>query len=282
MEKYHQVPSFLNEALDMSEHVEANTINLAEAGVEPNVLYNNSSYPVTTTSRTDTPKALPLATYDTENTVVRNAELVELSYDKMESVIRGHRNALVNAEALRASFDFSPSSNGTYTPVLGTSGAVANSFKMITENDIIDLADKFDQIDAPDEGRILVLHPTHFNQLVKTSEVLKQQQGYRNAGVIDRLVLNLFGFKIHKYRGAAVFNKTTGVKAAYGATAAPSTDTIASFAFVNTEVMKAVGTTDMFATLKDPAQRGDIIGFQQRFIALPLRNKYQGAIYSAV
>ena len=44
--------------------------------------------------------------------------------------------------------------------------------------------------------------------------------------------------------------------------------------------MKADGTVDVFAKYNDPDQKGDVINFQKRFIALPLRSKGLGAIYS--
>lgn len=55
---------------------------------------------------------------------------------------------------------------------------------------------------------------------------------------------------------------------------------MASIAWIKTEVMRATGDTDVFHREKDPEARGDILGYQQRFTALPLRNKYIGAIYS--
>lgn len=42
--------------------------------------------------------------------------------------------------------------------------------------------------------------------------------------------------------------------------------------------MKADGTIDMFARIDDPEERGTIVGFQKRFIAMPIRNKGIGAI----
>ena len=45
--------------------------------------------------------------------------------------------------------------------------------------------------------------------------------------------------------------------------------------------MRALGTFDMFERLKDPEQKGDIINFQMRGIALPKRNKMIASIYSA-
>ena len=44
--------------------------------------------------------------------------------------------------------------------------------------------------------------------------------------------------------------------------------------------MRAMGTTEVFAKYKDPEQRGDILGYQQRFTALPIRGKYIATLYS--
>ena len=118
---------------------------------------------------------------------------------------------------------------------------------------------------------------------MRTSATLKEQRYRQQAGTIQRTVLELAGFRIYRFRGDAVYNKSTGVKKAWGAAATPATDTVASFAFVNEEVMKAMGTTDMFyrAKAENPEHRADVMGFQQHFLAMPMRNKYTGAIYSA-
>lgn len=284
MEKYDQVPSFLNVAgiQDMSALVENNTINLAEAGVDPDVLVNNTTYPIAINERTDTALALPLDFFDTVNTVVRNSEAVQLAYNKMESVIRRHRQSLVNKTAGKASHAITPTQDGAFTPVIGTTGADnGSSFKLITEADVFKLAGAFDLNDAPDGERYLVLHSKHFNELVENSQTLKEQRYRLPSGNVGRELMELAGFKILRYSSEAIFNKSTGVKKAYGAAAAPTTDTISSFAFVASEVMKAMGSVEMFSTLADPGARGDIVGFQQRFLSMPLRNKYLGAIYSA-
>jgi hypothetical protein len=275
LEKFYPDSSFMNEAKDYSAFVEYNTINLADAGVDPNVLVNNSAYPVPFAQRTDVPVALPLDTYDTEGTVVRNVEEIETAYDKMASVVAGHKSALLLRQSSKAAHAFAPASNGANTPVLATTGAADGSFKKITLDDVLKLRAKFDGVDAPYEGRVLVLHPDHYIHLMSEDKNLFKAFTQEKPG------FNLFGFKVYTFSKTPVFNKSTGAKAGFGAAAAPSTDTISSVAFCNTEVMKAMGTVEMFARLKDPEQRGDIIGFQQRFLALPLRNKGIGAIYSA-
>lgn len=44
--------------------------------------------------------------------------------------------------------------------------------------------------------------------------------------------------------------------------------------------MKADGTVHMYAKYDDPEERGTIVGFDKRFIAVPIRNKGIGAIVS--
>jgi hypothetical protein len=282
MEQYNADISWMADVEDMSEWVENNTINLAEAGVNPEVLINNTVYPVAFAERTDLPLALPLDYLDTEGTVIRNARKTELAYNKMASVNRGHSVALQQMGARRAAYFFSPAADDDNTPVLPTSGGDNGAgLCYITEDDILQLSSRFDDINAPRDQRVLVLHSKHLNELAKNSATLKAQQAYQGAvGSISKEVGNLFGFKIWVYNSSVVYNRNTGAKPAFGAAAA-GTDAPSSFAFVKGEVMKAIGDYDFFYRLNDPEQKGDIINYQQRFVALPKRNKYIGAIYSA-
>ena len=90
----------------------------------------------------------------------------------------------------------------------------------------------------------------------------------------------LFGFALYTFSQLPYYNATTGQKVAFG-TATSDTDTQCSLFYCANEVMRADGDIEVFARYKDPEQRGDLIGFQKRFTALPIRNKYQAAIYSA-
>lgn len=283
LEKYRQSLAWMSGIeLDMTAFVDNNKINLQEAGVDPGVLVNNTVYPIPVEDIDDLPVSIELDTFDTKTTVIRNAESVQYSYDKLEVILRRHRQSLEQAEALKASHAFAPVSNTELTPVIATTGGDNGSgFRFITEDDVFRLAERYDDIDAPQENRHLVLHSRMWNELVRTSPTLKEQRYRMQPGVVGRNFLELAEFKIWKYRGAAVYNKTTGTKKAYGAAAAPATDTISSFAYVGSEACMAMGTLEMFDSLRDVDARGDKIGFQQRFIALPVRNKYFGAIYAA-
>ena len=54
----------------------------------------------------------------------------------------------------------------------------------------------------------------------------------------------------------------------------------ASVAFYKKEVMKADGNIFMYSRENDPEERGTIVGFDKRFVALPIRGKGVGAIVS--
>lgn len=263
--------SFLLEATDMSHLVEYDKINMAEAGVDPEVLKNNVVYPVPMAERTDNPIELTLDYYDTKNTVVRNAELAELAYDKRASVMKGHKNSFFKFALLDAAYNWTPDSNTANTPVLTASGPVNRwGFKSLSFEDILDLDSLYDELEL-EGSRNLVLSNMHKADLKKEDKHLyKQVFSDKKFG----------SFKLHTLSKARLprFNKDTGVKVAYGAAPA-ATDTHCSFAFDGDKVMRAEGSADMFARLKDPEARGDIIGFQKRALYMPIQN-FGAAIYS--
>lgn len=275
MEDFYAEDTFLNEARDMSAFVENDKINLADAGVNPDVLINNTTYPIGISERSDVPLALELDLYDTKNTLLRNAEKAELSYDKRSSVLYGHRQALKMKFLQKAIHAYCPDSDTADTPVLETTGSAnADGFKSLTFEDILTLEGKFDEAEIPSEGRILVLNAKHKAELRKADlKLYNSVFGSENS---------YGGFKIYSLasKRMPVFNKSTGVKAVFGAAAAPTTDTNCSVAFQKDEVMRAQGTPDMFERLKDPESRGDVIGFQVRNLASTIRGKGMAAIYS--
>lgn len=278
-EKFYAAFPHLSRAVDMSEHVNNDIINMADAGVDPEVLINNTTYPISVEEREDGALTFELDTYDTVNTVVRNAEQKELSYNKMESVIKGHRNKLAETCAAKATHAWAPSTDSADTPIIATTGAAStmqSSRKAFQIADIANAQQKFDLAKVPQTGRVMVLHPTHRAELLAQDATL--QKAFANLKTGE--VFQLFGFDIYVSTLTSRYNKDTGAKIAYSA-AAQSTDSVSSQFYHEEEVMKADGTLDMFSSIKDPESRGDTVGFQKRFIGLPIRSKAIGAIYSA-
>jgi hypothetical protein len=272
MEGFYPKDDFLMASVDMSELVDYNTINLAEAGVDPTVLIDNTTYPINAATRSDVPLSITLKTLDTESTIVRNIEKKELSYNKMESVVRAHRNALRKGAIKLAAHYWAPSSDGTYTPVIAASGDLSNGYKKLKFEDILIIRAKLMALDIDISRVNIMLNPRHETDLLEQD--MKLYKEIIASG-------NIFNMKYYVNSQTPRFNASTGAKVAYGAAPAV-TDTIATTLWVTDEVMKADGSVDVFAKYNDPDQKGDVINFQKRFIALPIRTKGLGAIYSAL
>ncbi len=271
LEGFYPSGSFIAEARDMSSFVEFNTINFAEAGANPSVLLDNASYPIGTSQRTDTAKTLALRTLDTTSTIVRNVEAMESAYDKMASVIYGHKQELQRTAIKLAAWNFAPQSDTTLTPVIAATGTLPSGLRRkLTFADVLMLVKRFNLADIPENGRVLVLNPNHETDLMEADLALYK------AALAGNM---LFGFKLFRTSATPVYI-AAGTKVAYGTAAAPSTDMYASLAFQKDEVMKAIGTVEMFATYKDPGHKGDVINFQMRYLATSLRTKGIAALFS--
>ncbi len=276
MKGFYPMASFLNYAKDYSALAEYDVINMADAGFDPTVLVNNTTYPISITQRADTPLSFELDLFETENTLVRSPESIEYAYDKMESVIYGHRMALQTKTALKAAHAFAPNSDSQFTPVVRTTGDDnGEGYKRIKIEDILKLKRKFDLMDIPVDKRFLVLDPRHTEDLI-----LYDLKSFKDVtDFVNGTPKRFAGFNILEFTKNPVFDNTTGVKKAFGAVATGN-DVFSSFAFCSEEVMKADGTVKMFERLNDPELRGTVVGFDKRFIALPIRNKGIGAIIS--
>lgn len=262
--------SFLAHSKDFSDSVEANKLHLAEAGVDPAVLIDNASYPVSVASRTDIPHELLLHTFDTENTVVRNIEQKEASYDKMASVTKGHQNSLRRKTSAFAAHAWAPQRNSAKTPVLATTGALTRrGTKAFRFDDFLEMDRLFRDMDVDPSTLVAVLSASARADLMAEDTKLYKQILSDN---------KLFSFTLSDTSVLPTFNRTTGEKNAFGA-AKTDNDGIACLIFSSDYVFRACGTMDMFVKYADPEQRGDVIGFQQRFTAGAITGKYIGAIY---
>lgn len=277
-ENFYPERNFLTKVTDFTDDVDANTLHIASAGIDPKVLINNKTYPIKVIEREDQDNQIPLDTFDTENTVVRHIEEAEYSYGKLESVIRQHRLTLQTSTAQKAIHAFAPLNDTPDTPIIETTGEVVNGRKRMKFADILTLKEKFDNALVPLNDRYIVLHPTHVTDLMlEDLQLFKDLTEIRDGEPIKFAGFGTFQFPyMPKYSRTGPEDPLT--KSDFNVESKNAS--IVSVAFQKYEVMKADGTLDMFSRLDDPEERGSIIGFQKRFIAMPIRNKGIGAIVS--
>ena len=276
MEKFYPDSSFLNFMRDFTSLVDNDKIHLADAGIDPAVLINNTTYPIAVSQRVDTPIEIPLDLFETENTLIRRPEVIERSYDQLESVLYGHRMSLRAKTAIKAAHAVAPVTDSLYTPVIQATGAAnLDGFKKLQFEDILRLKRRYDDLDIDRDKRYLVLNPRHTEDLI-----LEDKKAFKDILEFENgQPKKVAGFGILEFTKNPTYNSTNNQKKAFGA-ASVSTDAYSSFSFYGDEVMKADGMLHMYSVIDDPKERGAIVGFDKRFICLPIRNKAIGAIIS--
>lgn len=272
--------TFLERIPDQSRYVDNDVIHLIDIGVHPDVLINNTTYPLTPQDLGNDDIAISIPKFETVPTSITNDELYAITYNKIQAAMDIHREALQMATGDKAAHAIAPNSNTTDTPIVETSGGDnGDGFNRMEIDNIISLKKKFDDLKLPKVGRILVLSSQHVNDLLLTSQSFRDQYYDISEGKIAKL----FGFEIYEYINTPVYDGTTKVKKAYGAAAA-GTDLISSFAFINNEIFKAKGSTVSYLqeAKSDVLNKRNLLSYDLRFVALPKKARAIGAIINKV
>ena len=161
--------SFLDGVSDYSAAVNNEVVHLVDVGGDPDVLINNTTYPIAAQELEDGDIALGLDKFQTKKTAVSDDQLFAISYDKMGSVIERHGDAITIAKFKKAAHALAPNSNTEKTPVVPTSGDLDNGRKKCTRKDIIALKRKLDALQVPTAGRRLVLCSDHCWKTTRSS-----------------------------------------------------------------------------------------------------------------
>lgn len=264
---------FLSRIPDVSNLLDANTINYSKIGAKPNVLIDNSTYPIAAAQRTDEGLIVSLRKLTTEATIITRDEIHNLPYDKTNSVIDQHKESLLEEYYKLSLHSFAPAANASAMPVLATTGDDdGTGRKRLTKTDLV----KFRRAltDAGVGECDLVLCADHVEDIMLWSQVFENQ--YHN--IATGLVLPLYGFNMLQAQGyAPVYN--AGTKAAYGAAADPA-DVKASVAYVPKRMFRAYGDVEMFFTEATARNHQDEVNFDSYFIAAPKDDEGRGAIVS--
>lgn len=253
---------------DNSSIVDNDVIHLVDVGVDPDVIINNTTYPIPTQVLSDADIPIGLDKFQTKVTPITDDELYAISYDKMSRVKESHANALNDAKLAKAAHSMCANGNTAKTPVLQTTGerdADTGRLKLTTI-DLIKLKKSLDKLKVSAKGRRLVLCNDHVNDLLEVDQRFKEQYNInRNDGTVGRL----YGFDIYEFANNPVYT-TAGKKKSVGAVAETG-EFQCSFAFYTQRVFKATGSTKMYysESSTDPEYQQNKINFRHYFICMP-------------
>lgn len=268
--------SFLDGVSDYSAAVNNEVVHLVDVGGDPDVLINNTTYPIAAQELEDGDIALGLDKFQTKKTAVSDDQLFAISYDKMGSVIERHGDAITIAKFKKAAHALAPNSNTAKTPVVPTSGEDDNGRKKCTRKDIIALKRKLDALQIPTAGRRLVLCSDHVNDLLEDDQKFRDQYYNYTTGKIA----NMYGFEVYEFENCPYFTKE-GTKVPFK-NSPSGTDHQASFCFYTKRVFRAQGSTKMYYrdAQTNPDYQQNEVNFRHYYIVLPKKMEAIGAIYS--
>ena len=261
--------SWLDGIPDQSSIVDNDVIHIVEVGVDPEVLINNTTYPIPLQVLNDEDIPIGLDKFQTKVTPITDDELHAISYDKMSRVKDSHANALKDAKFRNAAHALCAQENTAKTPVLKTTGAAdpATGRLRLTPNDLVNLKEALDNLGVPDDNnRRLVLCTNHVNDLLRVDQSFREQYNIdRNTGKVG----HLYGFNIYTCGYNPIYT-TAGKKKTVGAIAEAG-EFQCSFAFYVPRVFKATGSTKMYYSeaSTDPEYQRNKINFRHYFIAMP-------------
>lgn len=259
---------------------ESNVINVPTSEFAPDILINNSTYPIALQAYTDDAVIIQLDKYQTKVVTLSDDQVLGATYDKIDNATRKTVQKLTAEKFGKAVHAIAPTSNTANTPVItATGGATAEAapggrLRLVYE-DLVSLKEAFDGIDGcPVEGRRLILNSNHYNDLLRDRKNFGDQLvNYKTGDVAPTIA----GFEIFQYVNMPSY--AAGVKKAYGSVAG-GTDKKASIAFVKDNIAKKTGNTKQYftAAADNPTTQTNQLAYRHYFIAVPFQAKWLGAI----
>lgn len=274
MENFIPNNDFLNDGFNANEWVSNDFINIPVSGTRPSAIFN-PTLPLTITTRTDTNNSVAMHDIATQPTRVTRPEDIELSYSKMESVISGHRQSLVEMIGNRAIFEIAPPANSAQLPVIAATGtAAAGNPRPITRTDILQMASLFDQLDYP-RGRTIVMTPFQFYEFLNENPEIQKTYSFFE-GNKTGVYFEIYGFKVRMRSVTANYTQTLTIQAFMTNNAASRQ---AAICYCDNEWFYGFSNAELLQSTQ-PEWLGTVFNFYQRAGAGRFAQRCVGAIVS--
>lgn len=275
---------FMSKSVDHGDSVlNGVAVHIPNAGAQPGVTRDRSSYPATAAQRTDVDLLYALVEYTTDPTHITKKEQTTIAYDKVASILRTHSSAIVNAFAADLNYNWSGVGAGQIVRTTGADSALnlspsaTGTRKIMTMADLSAAMTAMNKQNVPKEDRYALFPSGMYGELLDDPALKVRDYGaeadYKN-GILGKL----YGFNIMERSESTIFtNAGTPVKRAVGASAA-ATDNMAALLWQKDAVCHALGTVTPFQDNDNPFYYGDILSALARAGGRQMRNDGKGVI----
>ena len=258
---------------------ESNIIHIPITTFRPGVLINNTTYPIALVAYDDTSMTVQLDKYQTKVTTLTDDQINGSSYRQIDSVTKSHRDDITESMYAKAIHALAPQ-----TTVAGSTFVIQCTGDEVTPGgrrkmlwkDLVKARRAMDAAKCKKAGRRLVLCSDHENDLLEdnSNKYADKLADYLSGQVKGMLA----GFEMYQNIENPYYT-AAGVKKAWGSVP-DSTDRVASVIFHPENVVKKTGITKQYMSdaQSDPEGQQNKYAVRHYFIAVPVMNKYAGAI----
>ena len=281
VENFFPENSFASKSVDDSQYVNFKTVHIPNAGVPSGVKKNRAIYPATAATRADHDKEYSIDEFTTDPVHISNAETIELSYDKRNSVISQDRQQLImvaHESLLREWAKSATIERCTGKTVEAEGDAPTGYRKTISKADVSRLQYLFNKSNIPVENRFILLDARMYQDLIDDlteKELMAFQQA---ADVKKGIVGQLYGFNIMERSSVLVENG--GSIKDFGADGGAA-DNLAGIVWQQDCVSRALGEVKMYSNTDDATYYGDVYSFLVRTGGSKRRYDNKGVIVLA-
>lgn len=226
--------TFAARSIDHSQFVNNRTVHVPNAGAAPSVVMNRSELPAEIKHRTDIDLTYLIDEFTSDPIHIPNAETVELSYDKRQSVLSQMKAAL--ADQVHTNLLKKWANDALYST---GAAAMPASIKDL----VLTAQQHMNADDIPQTGRCLMLNAEAYTKLLKELTGSQGNAFLHTADAAKGTVGNLFGFDVYLRSRLATIE---------------AGDVYAMF-WQAQSVSRALGSTEVFMNDGDAAWYGDIL-----------------------
>lgn len=258
-------------------------VHIPQAGAAPAVTRNRAVFPAVAVRRTDTDITYNLDEYSSDPVHITNAESVEASYSKRDSVLRETKNALAEAIGVDMIYKWIP----TGVTIIRTTGASYEQIvaahlddatgyrRAITRADVKKAAKQFNKWGIPTEGRYIMLDAEMYGQFTDSLTANEHRDFVTGFDSATGLVGKLDSFNFLMRSEVARLLADAAVEPG---TAGAATHCGAAIAWHKDMVERALGENKFFEDLDSAQNYGDIYSALVRMGGRSRRSDKKGVL----
>lgn len=266
VEKLRKVNDYLRYTSDESSSVLGGAVvYIPQAGSDPTILINDFNYPDVAVVRTDSDVNYALDYYRTKPNFVPWSEIQTISYDKIDSVVKGHTNALAEKVGDVIVTKWAPNldtskvfTTGGDITLVGSQTGTRRGFE---PSDLKSAMIRMNVANIPKKGRVCLIDDNmyeYFYDQLTASQMNAYNQFADNAnGVVGRL----HGFDIITRSSVLQYPSGTNQACEAAGSTLDAGDKLASICWHPDMVASAVGEAKAFQDKDNPLYYGDIWSF---------------------